>query len=375
MGAEHPLPVDTQVVVEGGLLAELGAHHALDLAKTFNALGGGSVVGKVVLLVDAVQNVAETVANAQITVDLVFGGHIDGELGLLQEVLIVTLAVLKDPVGIDKAGIAEGLGKAVGVVGVRIVLAGINLVGMLNGETAVIEDVMGVRTDERGLDQTKDIRGGDVAGGIVLGPAVVAKVIGIARIGKVQACGKVLEHVDVRVETDVQTVEVGALGGGVGLGIAQREVVHGNIVATFNADLVVLGEGGLVKAFLPVGLIVVYRIEQIVGVLVHERGDGAGTVLEVVAGGGGCAKELGDVVAVLAGVHHVCSAGGQLEAAEGADIDTGDHAAAALGGDLDHTVAATGTVEGRTVLEETDILDVLGVEDVEDVVDKAFMEG
>ena len=148
-------------------------------------------------------------------------------------------------------------------------------------------------------------------------------------------------------------------------------MVHGHIVTTVYAHLVVLGEYVVVEVFLPVSVVVVEVVVDVVGVLIEVRhGHRAADELRV----GHSTYHFGEVVAVLAGIHHLHLLGCRFEATVSADVDAGYHALAAASVDKEHTVGTLGTVEGRSVLHHFHAFDIVGIDDVEHVVHEALVE-
>ena len=375
VGLELTVPIYLEVVEEGGLLAKLRAEDVADGTESFDTLRGRTILGHEVLLVVTIDHVAETVAHGQVLVDGIAGIHVDGKLGLLLIVLVVTIAILENPEGVDETRVTEGVGKAIGVVAVGVVLTRVDIVGMAQLKLpVVVHHVVCIGADEGRLNEAQHIGSRDVASAVVLGPTIVAKVVGIANIGDVHARNKVLEQVDVGIEADVESVEVVLLGRGIALAVAEGEVVHSHIVTTFYADLVVLGESIAIEVFLPVGVLVVHIVVEVAGVLVHERRQRCGG-LEVINGLGRGTDELSHIVAILVGIHHLGLLGHEFETSEGADVNASYLAMATLGGDAEDTVGTLGTIEGRTIIENLNGFDVFGVNDVEYVIEETIVEG
>ena len=80
---------------------------------------------------------------------------------------------------------------------------------------AHILHIVGVGVNEGRLNQAEDVGRGDVLLRIAFSPPVVAEVVGIAHVAHVDAGREAAPEIDVGVEADVQTVEVGLLGCGV----------------------------------------------------------------------------------------------------------------------------------------------------------------
>ena len=74
----------------------------------------------------------------------------------------------------------------------------------------------------------------------------------------------------VGVETEVQTGEVCTLASGIALGVAQRERIHADIVATFHINLIVLRRSSAVHILLPVGVVVEHLAIVVRRALVEE---------------------------------------------------------------------------------------------------------
>ena len=269
------LPIDAEIVEECGFLTKLRSGNALHIAETFDRLTRRTIAGHIILLVAAVERVGKTVAQRPVVIDLVLGGDIQQELGLLLVVLVVAFTVFENPIGIGQTGIAELRSKAQGVTRLGIVHAGVDTIVVNKAETVVaqIANIVGVRVYEGRLRQTKHIGRGDVAICIALGPTVVAKVVGIAHIGHVQFGRETLEEVHIGVEADVQTIERVVFGRGLCVGISQREVVHGHVITTLYADTIVLRNGSAVKILGPVRIIVELLVVKVGGIFVEEGDD------------------------------------------------------------------------------------------------------
>ena len=137
------------------------------------------------------------------------------------------------------------------------------------------------------------------------------------------------------------------------------EVVEANVIrivstATAEVDVVVLAHTGLEHLVEPVGVSAVHELIL------------AGLGVQRIAAGQRCARVgtgLTQVLAVLVGIHHVVDAAGNLVPAEISLIVNlqGLFLLTALGGDDDHTVSSTRTVDGtcRCILQHLDGLDVV----------------
>ena len=73
-------------------------------------------------------------------------------------------------------------------------------------------------------------------------------------------------------------------------------------------------------------------------------------------------QQLGGIEAVVLAAQHLGRAGHELVAAVDGDVDLGGHRLVALGVDEQHAGGTLGTVEGGTVLEHGDALDVVDVQ-------------
>ena len=121
MGTIVVAPTDLQVIVHGGLLSELGLQYRSDASEVGQIVRGGTIDGEEVLLVVTGHGEVEAVADVQILVDLVLGTHVQVNLSQLSVVLVASLAILENPVGIalslvdtQVAGEAEGILNPVG---------------------------------------------------------------------------------------------------------------------------------------------------------------------------------------------------------------------------------------------------------------------
>ena len=123
MCAKGTVPINTEVVVKGGFLGKLCTYDTCYIAKSFNVLGRCTILRQVVLFVAAVEDIAETILDGEETVNLVARRDIEIELCLFLEVLVVTITILQNPIGVDQARIAVAAAKHIGVVVVAIDLA------------------------------------------------------------------------------------------------------------------------------------------------------------------------------------------------------------------------------------------------------------
>ena len=127
----------------------------------------------------------------------------------------------------------------------------------------------------------------------------------------------------------------------------------------------------MIEVVLPVGFVVEEGIVEVGGVFIKEGDAGAAADVLVV---GQRTEKLCKVAAVLASIHDFHLVGCLLVAGISAEIDAGGHALTATGVDEQDAVTALGTVERRTVLDDAYFLYVIGVDDVEDIVDEAIVE-
>ena len=241
--------------------------------------------------------------------------------------------------------------------------------------SGVLVVVVSIGREEGSLQHAQHVGRTDVLHLILAAPTVVEHVVAGLVVGDIEACGHLLKHFDIGVEAEVQSAEVVALERGIALGVAEREVVHTDVVTTFDADLVVLRECRAVEIFLPVGVVV----EDAAVVVAALRSFVEEGILAEVAVGRladvldrSC--QLAEVVAIGRTVHHLEAVGSELHASVHANINLCGHAVAALGVDDDDAVGALCAVECRTVLYHLNALNVLGVETSKDVVEESFVE-
>ena len=96
------LPVETKVVLQGGSLGEEGLLYAGHITQILQIIIGGTTYRKEVLLIATVHVEVETVADREGLGHLIGGLHVQIDLCGLSIVLIVTLTILKNPVGITQ---------------------------------------------------------------------------------------------------------------------------------------------------------------------------------------------------------------------------------------------------------------------------------
>ena len=342
VGIVAVLPRQAGVAHERVLLREERTHLVLaGRGEALNVVVGHAVDGNVVLLVGAHQVVAEVLLQAEAGAEVEAGRHGNVEHGVLETVLVLGIAI-----GIEGVGVAQPV-----VVGLVVVQGLIEIALVVHVEVvAQTATGVGVGAEEGalGIGQERGRRDGAVAiGG---GRAVVAQVAAQVRERGVEAGVELLREVDVGVEANVQPVHRVVVERALGVGIAQRQVVVGHVVATLHVDAVVLGEGRAVDLLLPVGLVVVLAVVIVVGILVQE--------LEVAHRGVGGLQHFRGIAAILLGAHHIDELGLERHAGRDAGGDAGGHGLVAARVDEDDAVGALGTIEGRAVAQHGDALDV-----------------
>ena len=115
-------------------------------------------------------------------------------------------------------------------------------------------------------------------------------------------------------------------------------------------------------------------VVKIVLILIEE-GDGVVGTEVVLLGILRRSEELGEIVAILLGVHDIEVGGSELEASPSADVDARGHRVTALRGDAEDTVGTFGTVERNAIAEHLDVFDVFRVDEIEDIVEEAIVDG
>ena len=216
-----------------------------------------------------------------------------------------------------------------------------------------------VGVEERRLDECQEGGRRDGACGEVLRSTIVEDVA--VDLGKrhIEACGELVDDIDVGVETHVQTVEAVFLSRALSIGIAQREIVHTDVVTTLHVDVVILVQRRAVDLLLPVGVVVILGV-VILRLIIDEELEyqRVGVVVDVRIG----AQHLSGIEAVLAGIHHVRCLWHQRDAHADVGIDAGSHRVATLRLDEHYAVGTLGAVEGSGVLQHRHLLDVLRVD-------------
>ena len=149
--AEVAFPIDAEIIEKRCLLTKLRSGYTLHGTETFHRLFGRTIARHIVLFVAAVERVCEAIAYRPVVVDLVLGRDVEQELSLLLIVLVVTFAVLEDPIGIGQTGIAELRSKHQGIVRLIVIHTGVHTVIVYKSETVVaqIAHVVGIGVNER----------------------------------------------------------------------------------------------------------------------------------------------------------------------------------------------------------------------------------
>ena len=367
-------PINAEVIEQGGFLAKLRTDDALHQTQPLHFFQGRTALGHEVLLIATVEQVSKAVADGPVRIDLVAGIDIELELRLLLVVFVLAFAIGQNPIGIGQTFKSKLLGKEEGVVGSGIVQTSQNFVGMLQTETVVahITNIVGIGVNKRSLNQAEDIGGRDILSGIAFCPTIVAQVVGVAHITHIQTGGESFKKFHIGIEADVEAVEVIVFGGCFTLSVTQRKVVHRHLVTSLHAHAIVLREGRSVKVFLPIGIVMVLLVEKVIFVLVEERnGHRRGQQVGILR----CAQELGQIVAILIGIHHRELRGNLLYPTISTDIDARCHRLASLGGDAQNTIGTFRTIEGGTIAEHLYGFNIFGVNQIEYIVDETIVNG
>ena len=272
---------------QGALLVVVRASEAADV------VAGRTVQGDVEHLVGVHQVVAEVLADGESAVDLVLRRDGEVEHGVLKAVLVLALRVFQDGCGVAQSPVV------VVVAGhdlVEIALAcDVELrVGEAAGAGLVVTVAVGAHEGRLDVGQERGVAGR--AFFVARGSTIAAQVArDIAERG-VEADIELLRQRDVGVETHVEAAHAVLLHRALRIAVAHRQVVVGHVVTTLDIDAIVLRDGGVVDVVLPVGVLVILVVIEIGGILVEE--------LELADGGVGGVEHLGDVAAILPGIHH-----------------------------------------------------------------------
>ena len=228
-----------------------------------------------------------------------------------------------------------------------------------------LSTAIAIGAEERTLDVCQEARCRRCALIIRLRRTVITDITRAVGKRSVEAYAESRCQRDVGIETDVQAIHIVEFQRALLSDIAHREVVAGHGVATLDIDAVVLGHGGVIDQVLPVGVLMVLVIIIVVGILIEEA--------ECTVRGVCRLEQLRGIATILVGIHHRHEL--RLQRHTGRDVgrDTCGHRLAAARLYEDDAVGTLGTIEGRTVAHDGDLLDVGGVDGRQDVVIEPLM--
>ena len=362
MGTIAVAPGQTGIAHDAVLAGGHTLSHVLDLdiAGCHQAEGRRTLKGQVVVLVGVDQREVEVLAQSEVAVELEARRDAEADHAVAGLVAVLAVAELQDAQGV---GQAHGVGKQLAVVLEHLahVCIGIGQVVAL-----VAVDVEGVGSEEGRLDQREESGCRDGADRQVLLRAVVAQVAVDVAIGSVEAHAELADDLDVAVQSHVEAREVVATQRSIAQGVAHREVVVGHVVTTLHVDAVVGHEGVVINLVRPVGIIMIGVVIIVGGIAVDK--------LQVLHVGGETREHLGGVEPVVLGTHHLGPAGHQLVLAVDGHVNLGGHAAVALGLDEQHTGSGLGTIDGGSVLQHGDALNVVHIQVGQDIVVISLMQ-
>ena len=355
-------PSQTGIAHDAVLTSSQTLSHVLDLdiAGSHQAEGRRSLKGQVVVLVGVDQREVEVLTQGEVAVELVARRNAEADHTVTGLVAVLAVAELQDAQGV---GQAHGVGKQLAVVLKHLAHIGIGI-GQIVALVAV--DVEGVGSEEGRLDQREEAGRRDGTYRQVLFRTVVAQVAVDVAIGSVEAHAEVADDLDVAVQSHVEAREVVATQRSIAQGVAHREVVVGYIVTTLHVDAVVGDEGVVIDLVRPVGIIMIGIIIIIGGIAVDE--------FQVLHVAGKSREHLGSIEAIVLGTHHLGLAGHQLELAVDGHVNLGGHAAVALGLDEHHTGSGLGAIDGGSVLQYGDALNIVHIQVGQDIVVISLMQ-
>ena len=375
-------PVKTQIVLQGSFLGEERLLHGVDVAQILEEVVGRTVNGQEVLLAVTRHQEVETVANSERLCHLPFRTYIQVDLRTLGIVLVLAGCILKNPIRITQSLVDAIVAKrereterifhpvAGACAGILtcIVRRQFQTVACIHGRRCLII-IIGIGADKGSLNETEHIGGADVLHTVILAPSIIKDVVAHLIVGNIKPSAKLVEHLNVGVEAEVQTVEVCTLASGFACSVAQRKSIHTDIISTLDVNLVVLGHGIAVHVLLPVRVVAEHLAVVVRRTLVEESISAEFACRHVLDGAG----HISQISVVLLAIENTKRAGDKLHAAIDANTNLGGHALTALGVDNDNAVTTLGTIECCTVLDNLNALDVLRVDACEKVVVETFV--
>ena len=218
-----------------------------------------------------------------------------------------------------------------------------------------------IRTNERSLNKTQDIRRAYIARIVVFSPTIVAKIVSVTGIREVHTSYKVLEHIHISIKTDVQTVKVVLSCSSIALRITQREVIHSHIITTVYTHLIVLCKCIVIEVLLPISFVVIKIIEEVRLILIKERNCLRTCYLIDVRL---CTDKFSNIVTILTSIHHLGLFGTRFISSISAEIDTSRHALTTTSIDEQNTIRTLSTITCGTVLNHLNSFDIIWIDNV-----------
>ena len=256
------LPVQTGIAVHGILGREHGTslvfHRRLQLC---HIVTGHTIDGHIVLLIGVDGRIGEHGARGQVTVNLVLGRDGNVHVAVVEIVLVLSRTILQNGsrIGQTIVGIAQrsNLVQIVLVDDVQVVLA-----NLVQGE--------GIGTQHRRFRIGQEVQARNALCVVGSGSTQVVELAGLVRVGCIETYVELAGNDDVRVETDIQTVQVGLLDGAVVMGITHGQHVLGDLTTTLYVQAVVGGECLVIHMVGPTGIVVVLVVPVVVGIRLQE---------------------------------------------------------------------------------------------------------
>ena len=308
-----------------------------------------SVDRQIIVLIGIYQREVEVFAQRQILVELVSRSDGEHHKTVSEMIAVFTVAILENTVRVDQ----RCSGTWVPIL-IEVGHFGQIVVGLWQETAQIAVGIVGVRRQERRLDKTKQTGRSDKRGANIVRSAVVKQVTVNITIGCVKTYGQSAHHIDVTVQTHIETAIVIAALGAVALTVSYWQVIVGNIVTTLHVDTVILHESVVIDFLGPVSVVVILLVIIVVRI-VYEK-------VETWYVGGLVVKHLRRQQSVVLSSHHIGQLGQHLICAVDVHVYTCGHALVTLGVDKYHTVCPLCTVDGCSILEHGNVFNIVDVD-------------
>ena len=215
-----------------------------------------TVDGHVILVVRIRQRIAEQRTDRQMLVKLPFRRNGEVQIRVLKVILVLGRTVF-----IDRSRVGQTV---VHITNRSQSLVQIVLVVIVKCHVGNLTVGMSIRAQHRAFHQTEIIDGSHRSFIIPFRRTLVFQVTRHVAIRSIEADEQVLEHVDVRIETDIQTVHVIVFQHALRTIVPHRKKIAGYFITTLHRNAIILRKSLTVDDIVPIRIVIILVIVVII---------------------------------------------------------------------------------------------------------------